>query len=48
MEKEIRVKINVENMSKDTYEELLYLFRQEHGKEFFYNDWEISASKEKD
>ena len=43
-----RIKIDIEKISSETYEDLLFLFREKHGKDFFYNDWEITAIREKE
>ena len=43
-----RVKIDITKISKDTYEDLLFLFREKYGTKFFFNEWEISALKEED
>ena len=48
MEKELRVKIDIGDISVETYEDLIFLFREKFGKDFYYDEWEITARKTKE
>jgi hypothetical protein len=48
MSDRVKIRLNIDDISEDTYQNILFDFREQFGKDFFYDEWEITAIKQKE
>lgn len=42
---EKRVRLDIDEIEEDTYDQILFEFQKKFGKEFTFDDWEITEVK---